>query len=64
MLLVVRAAPGATVYVNGIAVVRFPIAVDTPPGSLATARRLDRQITVDARLLTGGTNVVAIDYGG
>lgn len=62
LLLVVRAAPDATVFVNGIAVERFPAPTAPPPGGLATARRLDRQIMVDPRLLTSGTNIVAIEY--
>jgi hypothetical protein len=62
LLLVARAAPDATVFVNGIAVERFPAPTAPPPGGLATARRLDRQITVDPRLLTSGTNIVAIEY--
>jgi hypothetical protein len=62
LFLIVRAVPGAIVYVNGIAVERFPSVSATTPGRLDTARRLDRQITIDARLLNDATNVVAIEY--
>jgi hypothetical protein len=60
--LVVRAVPGAILFVNGIAVEQFAGGASPPPGRPATARRLDRQLTVDGRLITGGVDVLAIAY--
>ena len=61
--LMVRAVPGASVYVNGVSVIRFPAEPSRPSGNLATAVRLDRTVTVDSRLITNGTNVVSISPG-
>lgn len=60
--LVVRAVPGATLFVNGIAVEQFAGDASPAPGQPATARRLDRQLTVDGRLISGGVDVLAIAY--
>jgi hypothetical protein len=60
--LIVRAVPGATVFVNGIAVIDFPDPADRRPGTIAPAVRLDRRVTLDARFVTAGINIVAIRY--
>jgi hypothetical protein len=58
--MVVRVAPGATLSVNGIPVVRFPTGLGGPPGRFAPAQRLDRTIAIDPRLVTSGINIVSI----
>jgi hypothetical protein len=60
--LIVRAVPGATLFVNGIAVIEFPPATRPSAGQLAPAHRLDRSVEVDSRILVSGINVAAITY--
>ena len=63
LTLMVRAVPGSTVYVNGISVIQFPAAANAASGTLAPALRLDRAVSIDARLVTPGANVASIAYG-
>jgi hypothetical protein len=60
--MIVRAVPGATLFVNGIAVIQFPPATRQSVGQLAPAQRLDRSVDIDGRTLVSGVNVAAIAY--